>query len=283
MNKKFIFRRLKTLVLVAALVAVSGVLASHNNVARAAAKASYTVAAGTGTDYGVDLLAFTPGTLRVHRGDTITWKFSPIHTVHFAAKPSDFAIVSDIDGQQIPEFTPAILMPSGASGDAFKEGFNSGLLGDPSGPTIFSVVMDVAPGSYTYLCDLQQGMVGTILVLADSETIDAPEKVDADAQLEAATELNTAQVSALKASDSAIPLTTEPTLSISAGFSEAKASINRYFPSVGGIQAGPTIQGTVPPGLEPHTLTFPLPDDYNIPPSAVPLPDKQNIPHPVSW
>jgi plastocyanin len=279
MKAKKNFRRLKATLLVAALIAVSGAVSTGNNVARAAGKASYTVLAGATSQIGIDNLAFSPQTLRVHRGDTITWNFSPIHDVHFAAKPVDLSIMSDIDGKQLPEINPVILTPSGQSGDTFKEGFNTGLIGDPGAPTSFAIVMDTAPGTYTYLCDLHAGMVGTIIVVADSETIPTPEDVAKEGQDGVNKVFAAAQTTALKAADAAVPVSTEPTLQISAGFTETTASINRYFPSVGVIKAGQTINWTVPAGLEPHTITFPLPDDGNIPPSLVPVVDKKNVPH----
>src|SRR5258706_1342521 len=230
METKKTLRRLKSIIIVTALIMVSSAFAQHN-VASAAAKASYTVRAGFGSEIGIDILAFAPQTVKVHRGDTITWQFAPIHTVHFAAKPLDLVVVSDIDGKQIPEVNPAILTPSGQSGDPLKEGFQTGLIGDPGAPTAFSLTMDVAPGTYAYLCDLHAGMVGTIVVVDDSEKIGTPEDVTKEGDDYIAGVLGSAEITALKAYDTANLPSKEAQVSISAGFTEQTGSINRYFPA----------------------------------------------------
>src|SRR5215213_2935814 len=65
---------LKVLVVVAliltSLVGLMGKLA----IARAAVKANYNVIAGPELTYGVSVLGFSPQTLKVHRGDTVTWQ-----------------------------------------------------------------------------------------------------------------------------------------------------------------------------------------------------------------
>ena len=80
-------------------------------------------------------------------------------------KPLDLFVVNPIDGKPTLEGNPAILFPNMKSGDAAKPDSNTGVLGaaDPT-VTSFSMVIDLAPGTYNYLCDIHVGMVGTIVV-----------------------------------------------------------------------------------------------------------------------
>ncbi len=126
-----------------------GIFGKQN--ARAAGKQTFTVMVGKSTDVGADILAFAPQTLKVHRGDSVTWKFSPVHNVHFVAQPVDQIVPMTIDGKDALVLNPVIIIPNAQTGDSAKPGMNTGLLGDPSGPTDFTGVIDLAPGTYTYL------------------------------------------------------------------------------------------------------------------------------------
>src|SRR6185295_9637437 len=93
--------RLRKVLTLIALLSVIGFAGSQ--IKRASAKATFTVLAGTDTPYGITVLAFAPQTIKVHRGDTITWQFLSYHNVRFAAKPADLVVIGDIDGKQMPE------------------------------------------------------------------------------------------------------------------------------------------------------------------------------------
>ena len=263
------------------LAAFVGVLTSRTT-AHAAAKATYNIMAGANLDVGVDVLAFFPPTVKVHRGDTITWTFDPVHNVHFATKPVDSLLTpGDVDGKTLPLLNPVVAVPNVQPGDSYKDGLNTGLVGtDPSNPT-FTIVMDAAPGTYTYLCDLHSGMIGTIIVVDDNTTIPTPDDVVAEGKKGVADVLANAQLTYLKAGDAAIPQpkTGADSLAVSAGFTAGTASINRFFPNVGVITAGQSVQWTVPAGLEAHTINFPLPADGNIPDTLAVVTDSKNVPH----
>src|SRR5258708_23197312 len=140
------------------MIVLWAVLSSRNS-AHAAGKSAFTVLAGQHYDVG-DVLAFAPQTIRVHRGDSITWKFNPVHDVHFVDKPLDFVVTLDIDGQKVPGMNSAIAFPNAQSGDAVKPGLNTGVLGNPAGPIEFTAVIDLVPGTYTYLADIFPGVAG---------------------------------------------------------------------------------------------------------------------------
>src|SRR5258708_5943787 len=210
------------------LAAFVGVL-TNRMTAHAAAKASYNIFAGVNLDVGVDVLAFFPPTVKVHRGDMITWTFDPVHNVHFATKPVDSLLTpGDVDGKTLPLLNPVVAVPNAQPGDSYKDGLNTGLSGtDPSNPT-FSIVMDAAPGTYTYVCDLHSRLIGTIIVVDDNTTIPTPDDVVAEAKQGATDALATAQLTYLKAGDAAVtqPKTGADALPVSAGYTAGTASIN---------------------------------------------------------
>jgi plastocyanin len=106
-------------IVVVALVAMTLAGLATSLVHTRAAAATYNVIVGTDTSYGLESLAFFPQTLKVHKGDTVTWQFRGFHNARFDQKPLDLVVVNDIDGKQLPEFNPAILFPNAKSGDAY--------------------------------------------------------------------------------------------------------------------------------------------------------------------
>jgi len=277
------YRYLKPLLIVPlALLVLSGVLSSSGT-AYAAGKAAFTVMAGQHFDEG-DILAFAPQTIRVHRGDSITWKFAPVHDVHLADKPIDpsqLAVIANIDGQQLPTLNPAIAFPNSQSGDAAKPGMSSGVLGAPGGPTEYTSVIDLAPGTYTYWCDIHTGMGGQIVVVDDSVTIPSPSDDVAEGQKQFADVISQSSAGYITASENAQSQPIGDTLQISAGFSVGPGTVNRFFPAVGIIQEGQTVNWTVPAGLESHTVNFSLPADGSLPDSLIPVTDSKGNPYAV--
>jgi len=251
-----------------------GVFGKQN--ARAAGKQAFTVTAGQPTDIGVDVLAFGPQTIKVHRGDSVTWKFSPVHNVHFVNQPVDQIVPTTIDGKQALILNPVIVVPNAQTGDSAKAGLNTGLLGDPSGPTEFTAVVDLAPGTYTYLCDIHHGMIGNIVVIEDNVDIPSPDDAAKAGQQEFTDAIAGAQAGYVKAAEAQQFQAKGDTIDISAGFTAGTASVERFFPPVAIIMVGQSVKWTVPAGLEPHSVTFNLPTDGAIPPSLVPITDSKN-------
>jgi plastocyanin len=251
-----------------------GIFGKQN--AHAAAKQTFTVMVGQSTDTGADILAFAPQTIKVHRGDTITWKFAPVHNVHFVDKPVDQIIPTKIDGKDAFVLNPVIIVPNVQNGDSVKAGTNTGLLGDPSGPTEFTGVIDLAPGTYTYLCDIHHGMIGQIIVTEDTADVPSPADVEKQGKQEFADTSDGVLAAYVKAAESQQFQPKGDTLDVAAGFTAGTASVERFFPPVAIITAGQSIKWTVPAGLEPHSVTFNLPADGAIPPSLVPVTDSKN-------
>ena len=164
---------------------LAGVLLPRLTVqAQAMEPQSYTVIAGDGSFYNSQVLAFAPQSLQIHRGDTVVWRITGgFHNVHFKSQPSPLIIAPDVNGDSVPQFNPAVIFPTTQSGAVYQGGdVNSGLSLDPTQamPT-FSLVMDMEPGTYPYLCDLHPGMLGNITVVDDSTAIPSPAELLATA------------------------------------------------------------------------------------------------------
>jgi plastocyanin len=250
-----IFRSL----LVATALATLATLTSHLTSAHAAAKATYTVIVGTDTSYGIESLAFFPQTLKVHKGDTVTWQFRGFHDMRFDQKTLDAVVVNNIDGKPQPEFNPQIFNPNARSGDTFKPGINSGvqMAVNPDNPA-FSLVMDTAPGTYSYLCDVHPGMVGTLIVVDDQTAIPSPTDVDKVGQADLDKAIADADLAILAAvKKSAAPIEGN-TLQVAVGLQTNNIAVTRFFPEIATIQVGQSVSWTVTKGFDPHTVNFPL-------------------------
>src|SRR5258706_15417323 len=81
-----------------------GIFGKQN--ARAAGKQTFTGMVGKSRDVGADILAFAPQTLKVHPGDSVTWRFSQGHSVHFCDQPVAQSVPMTIQGKQ-----PLVLNP----------------------------------------------------------------------------------------------------------------------------------------------------------------------------
>lgn len=142
--------------LIALLILSSGMLTAlalaQARAAQTPKTAVFIVSAG-GRDAQQSSVRFYPDALQVRRGDTITWQFHGAHNVHF--RPAG-VITTGLE-QTI------------ADGALYQGGdVNSGVHVASTNPdlqTRFSLQMDLAPGVYSYLCDLHPGMRGTIQVV----------------------------------------------------------------------------------------------------------------------
>ena len=266
-----------SLIVVLTVTAFIGLTARN---AHAAAKATYTVIVGTDTPYGLESLIFSPQTLKVHRGDTVTWQFRGFHNVRFDQKNLDILADNDIDGKKLPELNPQILFPNAKGGDVFKAGINTGI--PLAGPNVepFSLVMDVEPGTYSYVCDVHPGMVGSIVVVEDSVQIPSPDEVDKASQAEIASALADGERGYLDALKKFSAPPTNGTLQVADGIQENLTSVNLFFPSTATIQTGTTVNWTVPKGFNIHTVNLPLAKEGRVDAFTFML-DSKKTPHAV--
>lgn len=262
---------------------------------------SYTVqvdAHTQGDDYGVYASAYFPGEVKVHPGDTVSFKLNwsgEPHSVTFGTLVDDGAAKLDPAADDEPEAWRKIpaMLPEGP-GDAIQSTvnpcyletgappekdactaeqqkqpvftgkqtlFNSGFLADGSN---FAVKFDAAitPGTYNYFCVLHRGiMTGKVTVVAKAVEVPAPAEVlkqGEDGVAEVA--------SKLKATYDKSKAGMGPGASFAGitdpGFFEAKppldAGITEFLPKAATAKVGAKVK-FVPVGA--HTIAFNSPQD----------------------
>ena len=100
---------------------------------------------------------YSPGTIRITAGDTITWHLvGGVHTVTSADTLSNGSFIYDSS----PLFTPAGALADMGPGKLLAPGSVYEL--DTSG---------LAPGTYHYFCKIHPGMTGTLVVVAGVSTV----------------------------------------------------------------------------------------------------------------
>ena len=236
--------------------------------AQAASAQTYVVQVGAGDIANTALLQFAPGSLKVHRGDTVTWLINGFHNVHLGAtKPADMLIAPEVKGKPLPQFNPQIAFPSGAkSGSAYQGGeAGSGvplpMPGAPPPSPAFSLVIDMKSGaSIAYLCDIHPGMAGSLTVVEDSATIPSPAEVAVQAAAEfGASSAATSEAATKMETESAkLMQSSGGKASVQMGYDVGRAAILQFFPYVTMIKAGDSVTWKYSEGaIEPHTVSFP--------------------------
>ncbi|MCC6613754.1 MAG: hypothetical protein IT320_09770 [Anaerolineae bacterium] len=252
------WRRLYKVSIVGAIVlgAALGVFQSRQAaLAQDAAPQTFIVQAGAGGPGNTDLLMFAPNNLQVHRGDTVTWALAGFHNVHFASAPSELVVMEDVNGAQVPSFNPAIAFPTIESGASYSGGdVNSGI---PNEVPLFSLVIDLEPGTYSYLCDIHPGMAGTLTVVDSATAIPSPTEVTLQAGGEIGATVGAA-MEAFSELTASMPMSTDgDTLNVQMGTPGA-ANVNAFFPNVAVIKAGQSVSWAHPEGtFEVHTVAWP--------------------------
>lgn len=231
---------------------------------------NYFVQAGGLGPGNVEVLAFAPQSLQVHRGDTVTWVINSFHNIHFSEGPVEMVLMQEINGQPVPVFNPAIAFPTIENGAAYGGGdANSGLPADPTAPKTFSLVMDLEAGTYSYVCDIHPGMAGVVTVVAGDQAIPSP----TDAAVQGANEL----LGAIGAGTEALlqleaaPAASDAGAAVQAGNGgTGRTTVNQFFPFSATIQAGESVTWTIPAdSVEPHTVSWPAVRGQDIAPMPV--------------
>ncbi len=260
--------RLLKLSLIGALalaVFAAGILGNRGNRALAQDMQSqnFVVQAGGQGAANVEVLAFAPSNIQVHRGDTITWVITSFHNVHLGEAPAEFAIFPEIDGKPVPQFNPAVAFPSIENGAAYTGGdANSGLPGGEGFTGTFSYVIDLEPGIYTYFCDIHPGMAGTIEVVADDVAIPSPSDVALMAAGEVAQQAGAVLEDYFAENATASPFAVDGVATINMGTSGTGRALSLSFVSpLAVIKAGESVTWVNPAdGIDPHFVNS---ADYN--------------------
>jgi plastocyanin len=197
----------------------------------------------------VEVMAFSPATLQVHRGDRVRWLLNGVHNVHFHDAPTLFYQPIDTNGETSILFNPEVMLPTIESGASYTGGqTNSGLPLGPGSEPWFEVVMDVEPGTYVYWCDVHPGMTGVIEVVDDSVEISSP----ADALSAGFTDIGIMIRAGIMLDDTlqqqAQAQQTEPTeggAQIAVGAAEGQTVTSNLYPAVVVIRPGESVTWTM--------------------------------------
>lgn len=250
-------------VLVGALLlgVLAGMLLPHFAVgAQDTEPQTFYVHAGDTAIYNTAVLAFGPQSLQVHRGDTVTWVIDGFHNIRFATSLAELVIAPEVDGQPLLQFNPAIAFPTIENGGVFTGGeANSGVGLDPANPMLtFSLVMDVEPGVYGYMCDIHPGMIGNITVVDDATPIPSPDEAMAIGIAQLASTGGLGVQGAMEASMQPPVVGDDGALAVSAGVQSGTAAVLAFFPATAVIEAGGSVTWAIPENsMEPHTVTWP--------------------------
>jgi len=134
--------------------------------AQGTAHQSFVVMAGGGSIAQVDVMDFAPHTLKIHRGDSVTWLTAGFHDVDFNTQAQPFVIAPMVNGKPSPQLNPAVVYPNIPANHVYKGGVaSSGFPVIPNASPTFTLTFDVAPGTYTYYCDMHPDMTGQIVVV----------------------------------------------------------------------------------------------------------------------
>jgi plastocyanin len=234
--------------------ALSSRLTAH---AQTSESQAFTVMAG-GLGWGnIEVLAFAPQSLQVHRGDAVTWIIPSFHNIRFGNEPIPLVIVPEVDGQPLPQINPAVAFPSIDNGAVYQGGEANSGLPEPFHVTTFSLTIDLEPGTYSYLCDVHPGMVGLISVVPDDMEIASPTEVTLQAAEELGASISAAMEVALDME--AESLTSNEAGQITIGSSNTgRATVNLFTPFNTVITAGESVTWTNPEGsVEPHLVGWP--------------------------
>ena len=256
------------------LAALAGVVAFQGTFTSADDRRprTYTVLVGAVDDSeGANVMAFFPGTLRIHVGDTVHWQRNgnEIHTVTFlAGMPLPPFNVPAPDGLPSPQMrNPLIAFPV-APADGRYDGTTfatSGIFGPD--PEIFQGVESfdltfTRPGTFNYVCAVHGViMSGQIIVVDHDRDIPSPRQVEREARRSIAQAL--AQVpAAIAQGEAEVPPPTQnpdgtTTYHPLVGFAVGQLYMQTFFPQELTVHPGDTVEWTFSMEDEaPHTITF---------------------------
>jgi plastocyanin len=270
------------IVLAAAVaIAVAAGFSVHSPArAQAPAHQAFVVFAGISGPANMDVLMFFPKDVKVHRGDTVTWLINGFHNVSFVgssetpAAPEQLFVTSEINGQQVTYFNPEVTTPTIQDGGTYTGGAaESGL---PVQTPTLSLVIDAAPGTYYYHCDVHYGapdgkdhMEGSITVVDDATTIPSPTDVTLEGAKEMGDAVNQGMGGMVAAEQQSMSMPSGGPAKVLAGSEVGMSTVNQFFPMVTVIHAGETVTWSNMGPVEIHTVAWPaVPEDQLLGPGT---------------
>jgi len=248
--------------------------------AQGTAHQSFVVMAGGGSIAQVDVMDFAPHTLKIHRGDSVTWFITGFHDVDFNSQAQPLVIAPAVNGKPTPQLNPDVVFPNIPAKGVYTGGVaSSGLSVIPNASPTFTLTFDVAPGTYTYFCDTHPGMTGEIVVVRDDQPVLSPSEVSAQGLMELGKNIN-AGIGAfnqeLAASQSNMTAGADGG-HVLMGLMAGAVSLDAFFPYTITIHAGQSVTWTMSDKMmDSHTVTsLPLPSDTQ---EFIPQPPQGNKP-----
>lgn len=253
------------------------------NVAVAAAQPKATHPGGGGTTYtvwvgvenahrGVDIMAYFPGTIRIHAGDTVRWlqNSNEIHTVTFLGGQPLPDFVIEAASIRLPEVpSPLVFNPLATARTAGpvvladqNTWANSGVMGREPGQFRSFEVTFTTPGTYDYVCIVHGTMMqGKVEVVGAHTPVPTPMKDKAVAMRGIARQMAKAPAVFKAARHAELPAThnQDGTLThhVLLGFGHGQIDLMRFFPSKVNVRPGDTVQWVMGPASDaPHTISF---------------------------
>jgi plastocyanin len=231
---------------------------------------NYTVLVGAeNTSAGVSLMSFFPATVRVHVGDSVTWKINSheIHTVTFLAGTTMPDLLIPAPANQynaILQINPVVAFPVAPAGGQYDGSTyaNSGIMtSDPGGFTTFKLTF-TTEGSFDYVCVVHGMMMsGTIQVVGQNVAIPTPSQVAIQGQAELKAAWLTVPTVFAKAKAQRTPPVKNPdgtfTYTVYLGYESGNVMIMKFFPGNLTVHPGDTVVWKLSPsGEAPHTVSF---------------------------
>jgi len=256
-------------VLMAILASVPVSFAGVERSSGVAGPQTYTVVVGAEkAARGIDLMAFFPGTLLIHVGDT----------VHWVANSTEFHTVTFLAGAPMPAFvvpapagagSPVMVNPLAAFPTMPPKGLyngatfvNSGLMGFAPGQAPEFNLTFTKTGTFAYVCVVHgQMMSGTIVVVAADRAVPSPAQVAGIAHDQMEKLWDQSEQAIRDANHSIQPATKnlDGTLThyVSIGYSVGQVDLMSFFPTHLVVHPGDTIVWQLgSTNMSPHTVTF---------------------------
>jgi plastocyanin len=231
---------------------------------------NYTVLVGAeNTTTGVSLMSFFPATVRVHVGDSVTWKINSheIHTVTFLAGTTMPELIIPAPANQynaILQLNPMAAFPIAPAGGQYDGSTyaNSGIMtSDPGGFTTFKLTF-TTEGSFDYQCIVHGMMMsGTIQVVGPNVAVPTPSQVAVQGQAELKAAWLTVPTVFAKAKAQITPAVKNPdgtfTYTVTLGYESGNVMIMKFFPGNLTVHPGDTVKWKLSSSdVAPHTVSF---------------------------
>jgi plastocyanin len=234
---------------VALLVGIALLLVPVAVMPAAGATRTWKAIAGGGTqDISIVVNAFSPRTLEIGVGDTVTWQIIGFHNIAFpGGQPLPSMELREGDKVYVE---PRVMLPVGGSTFDGTGYHNSGLPEDPAKPFSYTLTFTKA-GTYTYTCIVHgPGMSGKVIV---GKAMGSPAAVQQQAQAAMGAAIQAGQgawkkFTARKQGNTVtVPLIGD----LRAGY-----SILRFTPQPLRVAVGTTVTWKMEDNFELHTVSF---------------------------